>query len=90
MEGSILELVLKGGPTVLAAVMFWLLMQERKERKESQQKLLEVSNSLIEHATKTEAAINGFTTLLGNVGAMIARCPAQSFALDKILHKLTD
>lgn len=65
---EILDAVLRGGPTALAAVMFWLLQQERKERKESQDKLLEVSMALIEQSEQTKTAINGLTSFLTNKG----------------------
>ena len=64
---ELLEYILQGGPVGIAALLFWLLQQERKERKEAQSKLMEVSNALIEHATKTEGAIVGFTDLLKSV-----------------------
>ncbi len=64
MSMSVLEYLLQGGPIGISVLLFWLLYQERKERKEAQNKLLEVSNALIEHATKTEVAIVGFTDLL--------------------------
>ncbi len=65
---AVLDLILTGGPAALSAVLFFLFMQERKERRESNDRLLKVSNALIEHSTKTEAAITGFTALLENVG----------------------
>lgn len=68
-----LEYVLQGGPVGIAALLFWLLYQERKERKEAQSKLLEVSNALIEHATKTEGAIAGLTAALTTVKATLEK-----------------
>lgn len=64
---DIVDILTQGGPIAVAAILYWLLWSERKERIEAQSKLLAVSNAMIEHAAKTEAAINKFTDLLERV-----------------------
>lgn len=61
---EIYGILTQGGPLGIAAIMWAMWMMERKERVRTQDKLLEVSNAMIENAAKTESAISDFSKLL--------------------------
>lgn len=56
------DLLVKGGPVATGAIFAFMWWLERKERREAQGALLELSNASIKALTKLESVLERFET----------------------------